>query len=129
MHAPPGAEAVLGQFLVGPTEVGYRIGVPSVWPSGSNVTISGQATTGQNLTGATPPSLQFGTVTTRLGGPPQTQAVSGIASTQAFGSVRFVLFPPIGAVPSAQQFGVPTPKAVASITVGGISSAQAFGTP
>src|SRR5215831_2132822 len=129
MQAPPQARAILNQFLVGTTEVGYRIGVPHVWPSGSTVTISGQATTGQATTGATVPPVQFGTPTTRLGGPPQTQAVTGITSPQAFGTIRTAVKAPIGAVNSAQAFGVPTPKTVISITVGGVPSAQAFGTP
>src|SRR5215831_15486262 len=122
MQAPPQARAITGQFLVGVEEVGYRIGVPSVWPSGSIVTISGQATTGQATTGATVPPVQFGTPTTRLGGPPQTQAVTGITSPQAFGAIRTAQAKPIGAVNSAQVFGVPTPKTVVTITVGGVPS-------
>ena len=129
MHAPPYAEAILAQFLVGTTEVGYRIGVPSVWPSGTTVTITGAATTGLATTGATLPPVQFGTPTTRLGGPPQTVVVIGLNSAQAFGAIQVAQGRPVSAVNSAQAFGVPAPKAVFRLAVGSVSTAQTFGTP
>ena len=128
MQAPPQARAILGQFLLNAEEVGYRIGVPSVWPAGSNVTISGQATTGQVLTGATPPPLQFGTVTIRTSYP-QTTTVGAVASAQAFGTptIKTVIRTGPGGIPSAQAFGTVSLYALYRLTPTGLGSAQAFG--
>jgi hypothetical protein len=120
-------QAVLGAFLLNEQAVGYRVSVPSVYPSGSLVSITGQATCGDGHVAGGVAASQFGTITTRLGGPPQTQAVSGIASAQAFGTIKTLQTRPVSAVNSAQAFGVPTPKATYTLSVGAVASAQSFG--
>lgn len=98
--------------------------VPSVWPPGSNVSITGQVVSGDgHLTGASA-GVQFGTPRATL-----SAAVAGVPSAQSFGTLT-VLFDlnvhPLG-VPSAQSFG--TLKTRFTIAVGGVPSKQAFGTP
>jgi len=129
VQAPPQARAVLGQFLVGNEEVGYRIGVPSVWPTKGATpqqTITGQATTGQATTGGSLVSGWFGSLTFKTIYP-QTIPVSGVASAQSFGAIKLALKFGPGGVPSAQAFGTPTIKTAISRSVGSVSSAQAFG--
>jgi len=127
MQSPPQARAILGQFLVGNEEVGYRIGVSSIWPSPWVQTITGQATTGQATTGAKAAS-QYGTPTF-LTAPPQFVSPAGIPSAQAFGTILTRQSKGVGGINSAQAFGTVTPKATFTLTPSGIPSAQSFGTP
>jgi len=120
--------------------------VGSVWPTGSTLTITGQATTGQAITGATV-GASFGTVTART---VWTQPVGGVQTAQAFGQIttsQSFTIHPVG-IPSAQAFGAITtrvggqavtptpvpsaaafgvPKFIQKVTVAGIGSAQQFG--
>jgi len=103
--------------------------VGSVWPSGSTLTITGQATTGLVICGAVA-GAAFGTPTTKLGGSPQTKPLSGLASAQAFGTptIKTTIRAGAGGVGSAQAFGTVTILAAYRANVLGVGTAQAFGT-
>jgi len=121
--------AILGAFLLNEQTVNNRVDAPSVWPSGSTVSITGSATTGATtLTGATA-AWQFGTPNVFVSSFPQAQSVGGVASAQSFGVPKVALRFGPGYVPSAQAFGSPIFKIFQALTVGSVPSAQSFGTP
>jgi hypothetical protein len=133
MTANAGPPSFVGLFddlavsLTGWIGSAVTVSIPAVYPSGSLVSITGQATCGDGHVAGGIAASQFGTITTRLGGPPQTQAVTGIPSPQAFGTIKTAQTRPVSAVNSAQAFGVPTPKATRTLAVNGVPSAQSFG--
>lgn len=98
-------------------------GVPTAQAFGTP-TIKGAIT---RTVGAVSSAQTFGSVTLAQTGGPQTAAVSGKTSAQAFGSLAFRVTLGSGGVLSAQAFGTPTPKAVITRTVTGLGSAQSFG--
>ena len=103
--------------------------VPSVWPVGSNVSITGQVTSGDgHVAGALAGSL-FGVPTVKS----MFRALPvGVASAQSFGSPTIksgAAKPALGGVPSAQQFGVLHIAVMQFVAVGGVGSSQSFGAP
>jgi hypothetical protein len=76
--------------------------VPSVWPPGSNVSITGLVVSGDGHVVGASPGVQFGspTVVTKY---------------------------PAGGVPSAQAFGVTRAVGLQVVSVGGVPTAKAFG--
>ena len=96
--------------------------VPSVYPPGSNVSITGQVVTGDGHLVGGVEGHQLGTVSIRL-----SKAVSSVGSAQAFGvpTIKSAISRSVVGLASAQSFGVPTTKI--GKVVGGVSSAQAFG--
>lgn len=126
-----GTEAAADGFVdnvnVAIPPVAQSVQVPGCYPPGFVASICGVTLCGTNVALGTP-GTQFGTVTAKFGSP-QSKAVTGVSSAQAFGAIKTNLGRPVGGVPSAQAFGVPSAKATITRAVGGVSSAQALGAP
>jgi len=93
--------------------------VGSVWPTGSTLTITGQATTGQAITGATV-GASFGvpTVTVTLN---QNVSVLGVPSAAAFGAPAFIF-----AKQNVQVFGLDTAQQFGSLQTNQTVSVPGF---
>ena len=102
------------------------VSAPSVWPPGSNVSITGQVVAGDGHLVGGIEAHQFGTLTIREG---VRFTVNGVASAQQFGAVtpKSVFVRAVNGVSSAQAFGVPTRTMIIRVAVPGVASAQQFG--
>jgi len=123
--------------------------VPSVWPGGSTVSITGQVVAGdghvvngvaglglfgtpklnlRKAAGGVSTAQAFGAVTIKTVTP---KPAGGVGSAQAFGSLilKTVVSRQVTGLGSAQSFGTVTPKATFTVSVSGRGTAQAFGTP
>src|SRR5215471_9337 len=118
--------------------------VGGVYPVGSQVSITGQVTSGDGHLVGGVQGWQFGTPSFRLSkgvvGVQTAQAfgavsvrvvttvpVGGVGSAQSFGALRFAFKVPITGVSTAQSFGALGFKTAVTVALGGAPSAQSFG--